>query len=230
MNYTDLVINYAANEMQPIAGVIRYNPRQVDDTYTFAEFSIERQPVTKWESYFNESELWLNVFNRCQQLGDTEIYDMHSDLRQMRSSRWRAEEFSSRIMHRLMTAVNQIAINTARGRGNLIIVNQEFYAKLMAPMLAAQPTFIAPNNHELTGMPRFTIFGSIELIVLPFDDSSNYPIAVVTYHGANQCDGGMVLIKDEETRRYSLLDSFRNTDKYYITIKFDAGDPINELW
>lgn len=163
-----------------------------------------------WQTFNDvKSSLEKEVYFRCREVA--EITEM-KDPRKEAYNRWGHERVSM-LVAKLMYLCNDIAITTALGQGNVIILNSKFYDLLYKLTLSFAD---APFINVLTG--NLSICGR-DTFKLDFDDNSNYPEALIAYHGNQSTTNGVILGVNSEDNTYAICSDIEGTGNFYRLLR-----------
>ena len=195
------------------ASVLRYVPREMlfggrEDDHPELALGLERQLIHEkdWKDANNESKKELDAIHACMDIA--KVIEIHKDL----NSKASKNERCGVLLTHLMKECNSIRTSTHRGAGNYILINNAFKKELED--LSA---FSTPFVNVSTDNTEYLINGCIRMSVAEFDE--NTPMALIGYAGNAKFDGGIVLVEDEENKKYAIADRFYDSDKYYRVIK-----------
>ena len=165
--------------------VMRYKP-DIREGYEYGSFEPKYGHMPNWQPLCsNSSDLYKEIVLACKQVAKvTEMANPKGqELGWLRSDVERASTIVSKIIY----LCNEIAISTRQGQGNIIVLNTKMY-DLLRELTAGfmDCPFIsesAPGVLTIVGRDAFK---------MDFDDYSNYPEAIITYHSNNSCVCGAI--------------------------------------
>jgi hypothetical protein len=123
-------------------------------------------------------------------------------------------ERASTIISKIMQLCNDIAITTRQGQGNIIVLNTKMYDllhELTSGFMNCQfITESAPGVLKIVGRDAFK---------MDFDDYSNYPEAIMTYHSNNSCVCGAIAALSPSETHFSINTDMEGTENYYRLLR-----------
>ena len=128
------------------------------------------------------------------------------DLLQDSDGRWSAERFKG-LLFAINRDANAIALETRRGKGNILITSADVASALqMAGLLDFAPAIEALSGSlsvDITGATFAGTMGTMKVFVDPFLTHDGY---VVGYKGANQYDAGLIYCPYVPLQAYKAVD------------------------
>lgn len=215
MNIRDMVKMQKKNQLfRNCALVLRYVPREMlfdsrEDDHQELALGLERQLIHEkdWKDASDEKKKELDAIHACMNLA--KVIEIHKDP----ESTVPKEERCGVLLTHLIKESNTIRTNTRRGAGNYILINNAFKKKL-----EDLGVFSTPFVNVSTDNTEYLVNGCIRMSVAEFDEDT--PMALIGYNGNVKFDGGIVLVEDDENKKYAIADRFLDSDKYYRLIKF----------
>ena len=182
--------------------------REERDSLTYGNFKRFTGSLN-WQTFNDvKSSLEKEVYFRCREVAEiTEMKDPRKE-----TCLWESER-ASRLVAKLMYLCNDIAITTALGQGNVIILNSKFYDLLYKLTFSFTD---APFINELNG--NLTICGR-DTFKLDFDDNSNYPEALIAYHSNQSTNNGVILGVNSEDNTYAICSDIQGTGNFYRLLR-----------
>ena len=210
MSIMDLVgiqtdVDYTSNTVV----ALRHSPVTTDGA-VYGVFT-PKFGTLKWKSMYRDvTDLHKEIVSACKKVAVvTELQDPRK-----LNFPWGDNERASHIVSKLMYLRNEIAITTRMGQGNVIVMNSKFYSLLrgltshfMDSPFITESVFI-PNEMQICGVDTF---------VMDFDDCSNYPEAIITYHNNNTSSCGIIAAFNGDY--YSLCTDIEDTENYYRLLR-----------
>ena len=193
---------------------MRYCREERDGGLTYGNF----RPFTgslNWQTFTDvRASLEREVYFRCREVAKiTEMKDPRKE-----PCIWGSSERASKIVAKLMYLCNDIAISTALGQGNIIILNSKLYDLLYKLTLSfADAPFINAIN---SGNGNLSICGR-DAFKLDFDDYSNYPEALIAYHSNQPSSNGIILGVNSEDNTYTICSDIQGTDNIYRLLRIN---------
>lgn len=193
----------------PVA--MRYYREERDGGYTYGNFR-KFTGSLNWQTFTDvKASLEKEVYFRCREVA--KISEMKDPRKE--TCVWGSER-ASKIVAKLMYLCNDIAISTALGQGNIIILNSKFYDLLYRLTLSfADAPFISVLN---SGTGNLSICGR-DTFKLDFDDYSNYPEALIAYHGNQPTTNGVILGVNSEDNTYTICSDIQETENFYRLLR-----------
>jgi hypothetical protein len=190
-----------------IAVALRHSPVTTDGA-VYGGFT-PKFGTLKWKSmYRNVTDLHKEIVSACKKVAVvTELQDPRK-----LDFPWGDSERASHIIAKLMYMRNDIAISTRMGQGNVIVLNFKFYNLLHE----LTPSFINPPIFAETSPGIMQICG-VDTFVMDFDDCSNYPEAIITYHNNSPSSCGIIAAFNGDY--YSLCTDIEDTKNYYRLLR-----------
>jgi len=128
------------------------------------------------------------------------------DLLQDSDGRWSAERFKG-LLFAINRDANRIALETRRGKGNILITSADVASALqMAGLLDFAPAIEALSGAlsvDITGATFAGTMGTMKVYIDPFLQHDGY---VVGYKGANQYDAGLIYCPYVALQAYKAVD------------------------
>ena len=128
------------------------------------------------------------------------------DLLQDSDGRWSAERFKG-LLFAINRDANRIALETRRGKGNILITSADAASALqMAGLLDFAPAIEALSGAlsvDITGATFAGTMGTMKVYIDPFLQHDGY---VVGYKGANQYDAGLIYCPYVALQAYKAVD------------------------
>ena len=128
------------------------------------------------------------------------------DLLQDSDGRWSAERFKG-LLFAINRDANRIALETRRGKGNILITSADVASALqMAGLLDFAPAIEALSGSlsvDITGATFAGTMGTMKVYIDPFLQHDGY---VVGYKGANQYDAGLIYCPYVALQAYKAVD------------------------
>ena len=193
---------------------MRYCREERDGGLTYGNF----RPCTgslNWQTFTDvRASLEKEVYFRCREVAKiTEMNDPRKE-----TCIWGSSECASKIVAKLMYLCNDIAISTALGQGNIIILNSKLYDLLYKLTLSfADAPFINAVN---SGNGNLSICGR-DAFKLDFDDYSNYPEALIAYHSSQPSSNGVILGVNSEDNTYTICSDIQGTENFYRLLRIN---------
>ena len=182
--------------------------REERDSLTYGNFKRFTGSLN-WQTFNDvKSSLEKEVYFRCREVA--EITEMKNPRKE--ECVW-ISEHASMLVAKLMYLCNDIAITTALGQGNVIILNSKFYDLLYKLTFSFTD---APFINELNG--NLTICGR-DTFKLDFDDNSNYPEALIAYHSNQSTNNGVILGVNSEDNTYAICSDIQGTGNFYRLLR-----------
>jgi hypothetical protein len=165
-----------------------------------------------WQTFEDvKTSLEKEVYFRCREVA--EITEMKNPRKE--ACVW-ISEHASMLVAKLMYLCNDIAITTALGQGNVIILNSKFYDLLYKLTFSfADAPFINVLNGDNGNL---TICGR-DTFKLDFDDNSNYPEALIAYHSNQSTLNGVILGVNSEDNTYAICSDIQGTGNFYRLLR-----------
>lgn len=192
--------------------VMRYKP-DIREGYEYGSFELKYGHTPNWQPLCsNSSDLYKEIVLACKQVAKvTEMKNPLGDVPVWYDSR---VECVSTIVSTIIKLCNEIAIATHQGFGNIIVLNIKMYDllhKLTSGFMNCQfITESAPGVLKIVGRDAFK---------MDFDDWSNYPEAIMTYHSSNSCLCGAVAALSTSERYFSINTDMEGTENYYRLLR-----------
>lgn len=214
MNIKDMVAVQKKNELpNNCATILRYAPAAFDgenpanSLTTDLAVVLAKEPVQ--DSDWIEGDEKKKEQDLIQAIIDlAEIKELHIDTDLARSD----EEHVSILLTHLIRASNDISVSTRRGCGNYILLNNAFYNKLKG----LSNNFNMPFFHMSMDGTEMLLNGTIRMSKAEFHEDT--PLAILGYYGMKN-DTGIVLVEDDDTGKYAIIDRFWDVRNYYRVIK-----------
>lgn len=193
---------------------MRYCREERDGGLTYGNF----RPFTgslNWQTFTDvRASLEREVYFRCREVA--KISEMKDPRKE--TCVWGSNECASKIVAKLMYLCNDIAISTALGQGNIIILNSKLYDLLYKLTLSfADAPFINVVN---SGNGNLSICGR-DAFKLDFDDYSNYPEALIAYHSSQPSSNGVILGVNSEDNTYTICSDIQGTENFYRLLRIN---------
>lgn len=181
------------------------------DGYTYGNFR-KFTGSLNWQTFTDvKASLEREVYFRCKEVA--KISEMKDPRKE--TCAWGSER-ASMLVAKLMYLCNDIAISTALGQGNIIILNSKFYDLLYRLTLSfADAPFISVLN---SSNGNLSICGR-DTFKLDFDDYSNYPEALIAYHSNQPSNNGVILGVNSEDNTYTICSDIQGTENYYRLLR-----------
>lgn len=196
----------------PVA--MRYCREERDGGLTYGNFRTFTGSLN-WQSFTDvRASLEREVYFRCREVAKiTEMKDPRKE-----PCVWGSNERASKIVAKLMYLCNDIAISTALGQGNIIILNSKLYDLLYKLTLSfTDAPFINAVN---SGNGNLSICGR-DAFKLDFDDYSNYPEALIAYHSNQPSSNGVILGVNSEDNTYTICSDIQGTENFYRLLRIN---------
>lgn len=181
------------------------------DGYTYGNFRRFTGSLN-WQTFNDvKASLEKEVYFRCRDAAKV------SEMKDPRKEEcvW-ISEHASMLVAKLMYLCNDIAITTALGQGNVIILNSKFYDLLYKLTFSfADAPFINVLNGDSGNL---TICGR-DTFKLDFDDNSNYPEALIAYHSNQSTNNGVILGVNSEDNTYAICSDIQGTGNFYRLLR-----------
>lgn len=213
MNIRDMVKVEKKNQLfHNCALALRYSPKAFNFTtplnFDDLELCVEKQLITKndWVDVSDEKAKEMDLIHNCIDIAEVDEL-LESDIPMTNKT----EQTAVLISHLLRNS-NSIMMGNRRGMGNFVLVNNAFYNKLVE-----FDSFSTPFFNKATDEDEYLLNGVIRMSKATFDEKN--PIALLGYAGKSPYDGGIVLVEDDENKKYAIASRFYDTDKYYRVIK-----------
>lgn len=192
--------------------VMRYKS-DIREGYEYGSFEPKYGHTLNWQPLCsNSSDLHKEIVLACKRVAKvTEIKNPIGDVPVWHDSR---VEGVSIIVSNIIKLCNEIAIATHQGPGNIIVVNTKMYDllyELTSGFMNCQfITESAPGVLKIVNRDAFK---------MDFDDYSNYPEAIMTYHSNNSCLCGVVAAFSTNERYFSINTDMEGTENYYRLLR-----------
>ena len=213
MSITDLVgIQRGIDFEHSSPVVMRYKP-DIREGYTYGSFEPTYGHTPNWRPLCsNSSDLHKEIVLACKQVAKvTEMKNPKGITDFWHNS---GVERASTIISKMMQLCNEIAITTRQGQGNIIILNIKMYDLLheltSGFMNCPFITESAPGVLKMVGRDAFK---------MDFDDYSNYPEAIMTYHSNNSCLCGAIAALSPCETYFSINTDMEGTENYYRLLR-----------
>lgn len=194
----------------PVA--MRYCREERDGGLTYGNFRRFTGSLN-WQTFADiKVSLEKEVYFRCREVAKiTEMKDPRKE-----TCAWGNSERVSKVVAKLMYLCNDIAISTALGQGNIIILNSKFYDLLyMLTLSFADAPFISVLNSDNGNL---SICGR-DAFKLDFEDNSNYPEALIAYHSNQPSSNGVILGVNLEDNTYTICSDIQGTENFYRLLR-----------
>jgi len=213
MSITDLVgIQRGIDFEHSSPTVMRYKP-DIREGYEYGSFEPKYGHTPNWRPLCsNSSDLHKEIVLACKQVAKvTEMKNPKGD-----DGFWHrtGPERAGTIVSKMMQLCNEIAIATRQGQGNIIVLNTKMYDllhELTSGFMECQfITESEPGVLKIVGRDAFK---------MDFNDYSNYPEAIMTYHSNNSSLCGAIAALNPSETYFSINTDMEGTENYYRLLR-----------
>ena len=192
--------------------VMRYKP-DIREGYEYGSFEPKYGRTPNWQACYNNfSDLYKDIVFACKQVAKvTEIENPKGNTQFWHDS---GLERASTIVSKMIYLCNDIAISTRQGQGNIIVLNTKMYDLLY------ELTSGFMNCHFITeSAPGVLKIVGRDAFKMDFDDCSNYPEAIMTYHSNNSAICGAIAALNPSETYFSINTDMEGTENYYRLLR-----------
>ena len=193
--------------------VMRYK-HDIREGYEYGSFEPRYGHTPNWQPLCNNSsDLHKEIVLACKRVA--KVTEMKNPIGN--DPFWHDPEVerASIIVTKIIQLCNDIAIATHQGFGNIIVLNTKMYdllSNLTSGFMNCQ--FITESAPGV-----LKIVGRGDAFKMDFDDYSNYPEAIMTYHSNNSCLCGAIAALSPTETYFSINTDMEGTENYYRLLR-----------